>query len=227
GRIVGAEALVRWQHPERGLLLPGSFIPVAEESGLIVSLGEWVLRQTCRQLARLALSREGAALRLAVNVSPRQFRQANFVDRVRDILRDTGADPTRLTLEVTEGLVIDDIHETISRMVELETLGVHFSIDDFGTGYSSLAYLKRLPVRELKIDRTFVQDAPNDADDAALVEAMLSVARHLSLSVVAEGVETEAQADFLKARGCLYFQGYLYGRPESASTFITRICNSA
>ena len=224
GHIVAAEALVRWLHPEKGLVPPGNFIPLAEESGLIVPLGEWVLVESCRLLAAADVKvHDGSGFRIAVNVSPRQFRQVGFVQRVREVLRETGADPRRLTLEVTEGLLIDDIHETIARMTELQRLGVEFAIDDFGTGYSSLAYLKRLPVRELKIDRAFVQDAPRDPDDAVLVEAMLSVARHLSLTVVAEGVETEAQADFLRQRGCHLYQGYLYGRPQPAEELLARI----
>ncbi|HEY3431229.1 MAG TPA: EAL domain-containing protein [Rhodocyclaceae bacterium] len=224
GRIVGAEALVRWQHPEKGLVPPGHFIPLAEESGLIVPLGEWVLAQACSLLPRCRVpNHDGSGFRIAVNVSPRQFRQTGFVQRVREILQETGADPRQLTLEVTEGLLIDDIHETIARMTELQSIGVEFAIDDFGTGYSSLAYLKRLPVRELKIDRAFVQDAPRDPDDAMLVEAMLSVARHLSLTVVAEGVETEAQAAFLKARGCDLYQGYLYGHPEPAEILMAKL----
>jgi EAL domain-containing protein (putative c-di-GMP-specific phosphodiesterase class I) len=159
-------------------------------------------------------------LRLAVNVSPRQFRQAGFVSRLKAILRASGADPTRLVLEVTEGLAIDDLPGTIAKMTELKALGMQLSIDDFGTGYSSLAYLKRLPIDELKIDRSFVQDAPNDPSDAALVETILAVAQHLRLAVVAEGVETTGQVAFLKARGCVLFQGYLYGKPEPAETFV-------
>jgi diguanylate cyclase (GGDEF)-like protein/PAS domain S-box-containing protein len=219
GRIVGAEALLRWQNPLRGLVSPTDFIPLAEETGLIVPMGEWVLAETCRTLVRLAATGR-SALRLAVNVSPRQFRQANFVPRVKAILAATGANPARLTLEVTEGLVIDDLPGTIARMTELKALGMQFSIDDFGTGYSSLAYLKRLPINELKIDRSFVQDAPTDPSDAALVEAILAVAQHLQLAVVAEGVETTGQATFLKARGCTFFQGYLYGRPEPVEAFL-------
>jgi len=206
------------------LVPPGHFIPLAEESGLIVPLGEWVLAQACSLLPRCRTpNHDGSGFRIAVNVSPRQFRQTGFVQRVREILQETGADPRQLTLEVTEGLLIDDIHETIARMTELQSIGVEFAIDDFGTGYSSLAYLKRLPVRELKIDRAFVQDAPRDPDDAMLVEAMLSVARHLSLTVVAEGVETEAQAAFLKARGCDLYQGYLYGHPEPAEILMAKL----
>jgi diguanylate cyclase (GGDEF)-like protein/PAS domain S-box-containing protein len=211
GFLVSAEALLRWQHPTRGLISPLAFIPVAEESGQIFALGEWVLTEAARLLKEC--DDLGRPLRLAVNVSPRQFRHTGFVAQVRDILRAAGADPTHLVLEVTEGLVIEDIHDTIAKMEELNKLGIHFSIDDFGTGYSSLAYLKRMPLHELKIDRTFVQDAPGDPNDAALVETILSVAHHLNLSVVAEGVENEAQFAFLKDRNCGVFQGYLFDRP--------------
>ena len=220
GNLVGAEALVRWLHPTRGLISPLAFIPVAEESGLILGLGEWVLKEAARMLKEF--DDLGRPLRLAVNISPRQFRQISFVADVQNILRDAGADPTHLVLEVTEGLVIEDIHDTVAKMDELNKIGIHFSIDDFGTGYSSLAYLKRLPLHELKIDRTFVQDVPNDTNDVALVETILSVAHHLGLSVVAEGVETEAQFAFLKARNCGCFQGYLFDRPLPWQEFKTR-----
>ena len=220
GRLAGAEALVRWQHPERGLLPPGVFIPIAEESDLIVDLGVWVLTESCRLMAREDMA--GNALHLSVNLSPRHFRQPGFVAWVRELLTATGADPTHLTLEVTEGLVIDNINDVVSKMSELATLGIHFSVDDFGTGYSSLAYLKRLPIHELKIDKSFVQDAPTDPDDAALVETILAVAKHLHLKVVAEGVETQEQADFLNARATVIHQGYLYGKPEPAEAWVER-----
>ncbi|MDD3352827.1 EAL domain-containing protein [Zoogloea sp.] len=220
GHPVGAEVLVRWQHPQRGLLPPGTFIPVAEESDLIVELGTWVLEAACQLMAREDMA--GNPLRLSVNLSPRHFRQSGFVPWVRQVLTATGADPTRLTLEVTEGLVVDNVGEVVSKMSELAILGVHFSIDDFGTGYSSLAYLKRLPIHELKIDKTFVQDAPTDPDDAALVETILSIARHMHLKVVAEGVETREQADFLNTRGNVIHQGYLFGKPEPAEVWLER-----
>lgn len=211
GSIVGAKALLRWRHPQQGLISPATFIPLAEESGLIVPLGEWVLRESCRLIRQL--DTQGLSLRIAVNVSPRQFREPDFVQRVRHILTETGADPSRLMLEITENLLVDHPHEVVARMSELASLGIRFAIDDFGTGYSSLAYLKRLPLFELKIDKTFVQDVPHDANDVALVETILSMARHLQLEVVAEGVETAAQLDFLISRGCSRFQGYYWQRP--------------
>ena len=220
-QVVGAEVLVRWNHPQRGLIGPGAFIPVAEESELIVRLGSWVLEQSCMLMAHETVS--GHPLRLSVNLSSRQFRDAGFVDWVKDLLRRTGADPTQLTLEVTESLLINNMDEVIAAMGQLSALGIHFSIDDFGTGYSSLAYLKRLPIDEIKIDKSFVQDAPVDTDDAALVETILSVARHMHLKVVAEGVETQAQADFLarQSREVIY-QGYLFGKPEPAEVWLGR-----
>lgn len=213
-KFVGAEALLRWQHPVRGLLPPGVFIPIAEQSDLIVELGSWVMTQACRLLAEQ--NAKGTNFRISVNVSPRHFRKNNFVSWLKNILVRSGADPTRLTLEITESLFIDNMSDVIAKMTELVTLGIHFSIDDFGTGYSSLAYIKRLPIDELKIDKTFVQDAPTDSNDAALVETILAVADHMHLKVVAEGVETEAQARFLNERAAVIHQGYLYGRPELA-----------
>jgi diguanylate cyclase (GGDEF)-like protein len=225
GEMVGAEALVRWQHPERGLVPPGVFIPIAEESDLIVELGAWVLTEACQLCAKQAIV--GKSIRLSVNLSPRQFRQKDFVPWLKDLLAATGADPNKLTLEVTEGLVIGDFNEVVARMHELNALGIHFSVDDFGTGYSSLAYLKRLPIHELKIDKIFVQDAPTQADDAALVETILAVAQHMHLRVVAEGVETQEQADFLNARANVIHQGYFFGRPEPAEVWCARVCGGA
>lgn len=220
GRLTGAEALVRWQHPERGLVPPGLFIPVAEETDLIVALGIWVTNQACRLMAEQQSL--GLMLDISVNVSPRHFRQASFVPWLTNLLSTTGADPKRLTLEVTEGLVIQDVDDVVAKMKELTAIGIHFSIDDFGTGYSSLAYLKRLPIDELKIDKTFVQDAPTNADDAALVETILAVARQRNLRVVAEGVETQEQADYLNQRGTVIHQGYFFGRPEPCAVWIQR-----
>ena len=222
GHVVGAEVLVRWQHPRDGLVSPAVFIRVAEGSDLIVLLGRWVLEQSCQLLALPSFARQ--RVRLSVNLSARQFRQPDFVEGLRQILEHSGADPTLLTLEVTEGLVIDDFDDVVAKMRALVALGVEFSLDDFGTGYSSLAYLKRLPIRELKIDRSFVRDASNNADDGALVEAILSVARHFGMRVVAEGVETQAQADFLVAHApAIVYQGFLFSRPEPAADWLARL----
>ena len=220
GQLVGAESLVRWQHPVRGLIPPGAFIGIAEESDLIVDLGAWVMSEACSLLASETMA--GNPLRLSVNISPRQFRQPSFVPWLKDLLAATGADPTHLTLEITEGLVIEGIDTVVAKMSELAALGIHFSIDDFGTGYSSLAYLKRMPIHELKIDKSFVQDVPGDPNDSALVETILSVARHLHLQVVAEGVETESQVEFLNRNGTVIFQGYLFGKPMPAIEWLAR-----
>ncbi|WP_342128371.1 bifunctional diguanylate cyclase/phosphodiesterase [Hydrogenophaga sp. OTU3427] len=211
GREVGAELLLRWHHPRRGLVSPMLFIPVAEASGMIVPLGQWVLRQACEALARLRAS--GSDHTLSVNVSPRQFHAEDFVAQVRQVLTETGAPADRLVFEVTEGLLIEHFDDTVARMAELVALGIRFSIDDFGTGYSSLAYLRRLPLYEIKIDKGFVQDVPHDAGNTGIVRAILSMASHLSLRVVAEGVETEAQARFLSASDCGGLQGYHFARP--------------
>ena len=221
GRQIGAEALVRWQHPERGLVGPAMFVALAEASDLIVEVDRWMLAAVCRLLAQL--DAEGRTMRISVNISPRHFQKADFVDVVMRYLAASGADPVHLVLEVTEGLVIGDIADVVAKMTTLTALGIHFSMDDFGTGYSSLAYLKRLPIHELKIDKSFVQDAPSDPNDAALVETILAVAQHLHLQVVAEGVETAAQAEFLNARGTVVHQGYLYGRPEPVEAWLARL----
>jgi diguanylate cyclase (GGDEF)-like protein/PAS domain S-box-containing protein len=224
GVQVGAEALVRWQHPTRGLIPPGLFIPLAESSDLIVSLDRWMLSNVCRVLAKL--DTQGRSLRLSVNISPRHFKQADFVDEIKRQLAASGADPSHLVLELTEGIVIGDIGDVIAKMTTLSTLGIHFSIDDFGTGYSSLAYIKRLPIHELKIDRSFIQDCTTDPNDAALVEAILAIAKLLHFQVVAEGVETIAQADFLNARGSVIHQGYLYGRPQPLEQWLASLPGS-
>ncbi|TSE25885.1 Cyclic di-GMP phosphodiesterase Gmr [Tepidimonas sediminis] len=214
GRWRAAEALVRWQHPQRGLVPPAEFVPVAEGCELIEPMGEWVLRAACAVLGRLA--RQGRRVTLAVNVSPRQFHHPGFVDAVRAALQDHGAAGTDLVLEVTEGVVVQGVEAVVQRMQALTALGVRFSLDDFGTGYSSLAYLKRLPIHELKIDRAFVRDAPDDPSDAALVEAIIAVAERLGLRVVAEGVETDAQAAFFARWPHVLQQGYRWGRPAPA-----------
>jgi EAL domain-containing protein (putative c-di-GMP-specific phosphodiesterase class I) len=211
GQCVGAELLLRWQHPQRGLVPPSRFIPLAEESDIILRLGDWALLQACRTIT--AMKASGEAVPLSVNVSPRQFRQPDFVHRVQEILDETCADPHLLVFEVTEGILIHDLQGTAERMSELAGLGIRFSIDDFGTGYSSLTYLKRLPLYELKIDKIFVQDAPSDPDNAAIVRLILAMARQLNLRVVAEGVETREQAGFLEQQRCDVMQGYYLHRP--------------
>jgi diguanylate cyclase (GGDEF)-like protein/PAS domain S-box-containing protein len=218
GHTVGCELLVRWTHPIRGMLSPVTFIPVAEESDLICRLGDWTLREGCKTLLRL--QREGAAMTVSVNVSPRQFHEAEFVGKVRRILYETGAPASKLILEVTEGLLIDDLEETIARMNQLVCMGIRFSIDDFGTGYSSLAYLRRLPIYELKIDRSFIINTPEDVGNTAVVQSILSLAKNLNLKVVAEGVETQAQADFLHSAGCDFLQGYLLAPPKSINFWL-------
>ncbi|MBK1649435.1 putative bifunctional diguanylate cyclase/phosphodiesterase [Rhabdochromatium marinum] len=221
--LIGAEALVRWRHPSRGLIPPDMFIPLAEESGQIVSIGEWVLREACQVIAQMNIM--GHSLRLAVNVSPRQFRQGNFVSRVQEILEETGADPLYLTLEITENLLLDRTAEIVPGMLTLSEMGIRFSIDDFGTGYSSLSYLKRLPLKELKIDKSFVQDIPQDANDVVLVEAICSMSRHLGFEVVAEGVETKAQYEYLAQLGCEYYQGYYFHRPQCCQEWLVNLKN--
>ncbi|QJD29820.1 putative bifunctional diguanylate cyclase/phosphodiesterase [Methylococcus geothermalis] len=221
GKTVGAEALLRWQHPTEGLLLPDKFIPLAEDTGLILPIGEWVFEQTCKESVRL--SQAGHKLRLSANISPRRFQQPDFLERVLRILNRTGADPHSLIFEITEGLLVSDIDDAIAKMSALEQIGIRFSVDDFGTGYSSLAYLKRLPLSELKIAQTFVDDLPNDPNDVMLVETILSMAYHLNLETIAEGVETREQLAFLKERGCQRFQGYYFSPPLPAAEFFEKL----
>jgi diguanylate cyclase (GGDEF)-like protein/PAS domain S-box-containing protein len=211
GQPAGAELLMRWRRADGSMVRPDLFIPAAESSGIIVPLGNWVLRQACA--AWLALDRAGHPMPLSINVSPLQFRQPDFVQQVRAILRETGAPPQQLIFEVTEGLLIEDIGQTIARMHELSALGIRFSVDDFGTGYSNLAYLRKMPLYELKIDRSFMHDTPHDAGGTAIVQSILSMAGHLGLRVVAEGIESEAQAGYLRQHGGAYMQGFLYHRP--------------
>ncbi|NGZ82817.1 putative bifunctional diguanylate cyclase/phosphodiesterase [Duganella aceris] len=221
GRTVGGELLMRWPQPDGSMVPPCVFIPVAEDSGLIVELGAWALRQACDAVLRLSAA--GLAMPLSVNVSPTQFRQADFVAQVKRTLADSGAPAALLVLEVTEGLLIEKLDDTIARMHQLAALGLRFSIDDFGTGYSSMAYLKKMPLYELKIDRSFIIDTPEDASSSALVQSILAMAGHLGLRVVAEGVETQAQADFLIANDCACMQGYLYARPMPLAALIARL----
>jgi len=210
GKILGAEALVRWRHPKLGLISPADFIPIAEETGLIYQLGNWVLAMACEHIRRLS---EIAPMPVSINISPKQFREPAFVERVKEVVAKSGIDPRLLHLEITESTVLDNVEQTIAHMKSLKAFGIGFSIDDFGTGYSSLAYLKQLPIEALKIDRSFVLDVTKDSNDAILVETIIVMARHLGLEVIAEGVETRETLAFLWQKGCRKFQGYLFSRP--------------
>ncbi|MDM7457178.1 MAG: EAL domain-containing protein [Tepidimonas sp.] len=213
GRIQGLEALIRWRHPKRGMVSPAAFIPLAEQSGLIVPMGQWILEQACRTLARWSSDPERSHWTLAVNLSARQLRQPDLVDTVLRVIDASGCDPKKLKLELTESQLLHDVEDTIKKMEALSARGIRFALDDFGTGYSSLAYLKRLPLSQLKIDRTFVRDLLDDPNDAAIAQTILQLADSLGLDVVAEGVETAAQFEALYAMGCRLFQGYHFGRP--------------
>jgi diguanylate cyclase (GGDEF)-like protein/PAS domain S-box-containing protein len=221
GRITGAEVLVRWQHPQRGMVSPADFIPLAEDSGLILPLGQWVLATACQQLAIWASQPRLAHLSVAVNVSACQFRQPDFVAQVLATLEQTGARPQRLKLELTESLLVDNVEDIIEKMRALKAQGVSFSLDDFGTGYSSLSYLKRLPLDQLKIDQSFVRDVLSDPNDAAIARTIIALAQSLSLGVIAEGVETPEQRDFLSHAGCHAYQGYFFSRPLPVENFET------
>ena len=219
GDWIGAEALVRWWPEGQSPVLPGQFIPLAEESGLIVLIGQWVLDTACRQLRAWERDAATRALRLSVNVSARQFHQPDFVDRVRQSLLASGADASRLILELTEGVVLDNVETVTRHMEQLRDLGVQFSLDDFGRGYSSLSYLKRLPLNQIKIDQSFVRDVPADSNDCAIVHAILAMSQSLGLEVVAEGVESREQREFLDRLGCHAFQGFLFSRPLPIEEF--------
>ncbi|MDK9703552.1 MAG: EAL domain-containing protein [Sulfuritalea sp.] len=216
GRMTGAEALVRWQHSRRGLVLPGEFISLAEDSGMILPLGHWVLETACRQLLAWAQQPAMAHLTVAVNVSGRQFYQRDFVEQVLAILHETGADPHKLKLEVTESLLLHDMKDIIGKMAVLKAEGISFALDDFGVGYSSLSYLKRLPLAQLKIDASFVRDVLTDGNDAAIVRTIIALGQSLGLEVIAEGVESEGQREFLARQGCHAYQGNLFGKPGAA-----------
>jgi len=222
-RPLGAEVLLRWQHPERGLVSPAQFIPLAEETGLIIPIGLWVLRTACVQLKVWQNDVRTRDLTLAVNVSTKQLRSPDFVTQVQRILLETGVRPALLKLELTESIVLENVEDTIAKMRELKLLGVSFSMDDFGTGYSSLQYLKRLPLDQIKIDQSFVRDIVSDPNDAAIVQTIIAMGEVLGLSVIAEGVETEAQREFLDLRGCHAFQGYLFGIPVPLPDFEARL----
>lgn len=218
-QLIGAEVLVRWQHPTRGMVTPADFIPLAEETGLILPLGHWVLETACAQLAAWADQPSLSHLTLAVNVSARQIHHIDFVDQVLAILDCTGAKPQQLKLELTESLLVENIQDIIDKMFALKAKGVGFSLDDFGTGYSSLSYLKRLPLDQLKIDQSFVRDVLVDPNDAAIARTVITLAQSLSLGVIAEGVETEAHLEFLTSSGCHAYQGYFFSRPLPLERF--------
>ncbi|CAN7271509.1 EAL domain-containing protein [Acidovorax delafieldii] len=223
GRVTGAEALVRWQHPVQGMVPPSEFIPLAEESGLILPLGHWVMETALRQQARWQQDPQFAQLSLAINVSARQFLQDDFVAQVLALVQQTGANPAQIKLELTESLLLDNVDSVIATMRALKAHGLGFSLDDFGTGYSSLSYLKRLPLDQIKIDQGFVRDVLLDASDAAIARSIIALAGSLGLAVIAEGVETTAHYQFLLAHGCQAFQGYLFGRPLTLEDFESRV----
>ncbi|KKO45352.1 diguanylate cyclase [Arsukibacterium ikkense] len=219
GQALGAEALIRWRHPTRGLVGPDNFIGFAEESGLIVAIGNWVLLSACKQLRRWQQQGLTADLSVAVNISASQFRQPDFVNTVQQILQQTGANPAKLKLELTESLLITDINDVVDKIQQLAATGIGFALDDFGTGYSSLAYLKRLPLTQLKIDRSFVRDILTDSNDEAIARMIVALGNTLGLEVLAEGIETPSQFVALQQLGCYQYQGYLFGKPLPVAEF--------
>lgn len=216
--VAGAEVLLRWMHPERGEIGPDQFIPLAEETGLIQDIGQWVLEQACAALARWQA--HWPQLVLAVNLSPRELRQPGCVERVEQCLRQHAVHAQSLELEITEGVLLEDVERCIGNMQQLKAQGVRFAIDDFGTGYSSLTYLKRLPLDRLKIDRSFVADLDGEASGRMLVQTILMIARNLGLECVAEGIEHDSQLALLREQGCALGQGYLFGRPMTEAEFL-------
>lgn len=225
-QIIGAEALIRWEHPEQGLIYPSQFVPFAEESLLILPIGQWVLETACAQLMEWQNNPVTQDISLAINVSARQFRQANFVEQIQSTLAKFDISPHKLKLELTESLVFDNIADSIRKMRELRALGINFAMDDFGTGYASLIYLKSLPLSQIKIDRSFVRDIAVDRDDEIIVQTIISMAHNLGLEVIAEGVETVEQLEFLRKSGCKAFQGHLFSKPISQADFTQLISQS-
>jgi EAL domain-containing protein (putative c-di-GMP-specific phosphodiesterase class I) len=223
GKPIGAEALIRWIQPETGVVSPATFIPLAEETGMIIPIGQWVIESACKQIQSWQKSSTSKNLVLAINVSAKQFRHEGFIGQVKSGIQNHGIDPKLLKLELTESLMLDDIDEIITTMSAIKNMGVGFSLDDFGTGYSSLQYLKRLPIDQLKIDQTFIRDIADDENDRAIVKTIIAMAHSLNLEVIAEGVESEVQRKFLNENGCHHFQGYLLGRPVPIEEFNTSL----
>jgi EAL domain-containing protein (putative c-di-GMP-specific phosphodiesterase class I) len=217
--LIGAEVLIRWHHPERGMVSPLEFIPLAEETGLILPLGQWVLQTACTQLAIWAEQPEMAHLTISVNVSAHQFYQADFVEQVLQVIESTGAKPHRLKLEITESMLVRNIEEIVAQMSLLKAKGISFSLDDFGTGYSSLAYLQRMPLDQLKIDQSFVRDIATNPSNAAIAKTIIGLSKSLGFSVIAEGVETPEQLDYLAQIGCHFYQGYFFNKPLPLADF--------
>ncbi|MDH4234427.1 MAG: EAL domain-containing protein [Gallionella sp.] len=223
GHPIGSEALLRWMHPERGLVMPLQFIHLTENNGLILPIGQWVLETACAQIKAWEANPLAVELQLAVNVSARQFHQPGFVEQVREVLKKTGANPTRLKLELTESVVLDNINDTVAKMNDLKEIGVCFSLDDFGTGYSSLAYLTQLPLDQLKIDQSFVRNIGTKPTDAVIVQTIIGMANSLEMEVIAEGVETHAQRTFLENAGCMFYQGNLFSKPVPIEEFTNAV----
>ena len=227
GSLIGAECLIRWNHPSRGLMYPGEFISLAEETGLILPLGDWVLNTACVQIAAWANHPLMKHIPVAINISARQFRQPEFVEQAMAALYRTGANPHNLKLELTESMLLENVEEVIGKMIDLKSNGLRFSLDDFGVGYSSLSYLKRLPLDQLKIDISFVRDILADTSSGAIAQTIISLGRTMGLSVIAEGVETVEQRDFLVQLGCRAFQGFLFGKPLPLDEFESQWLPSA
>jgi len=222
GVPLGAEALVRWQHPQRGLVMPGDFIALAEATRLILPLGQWVLETACEQLTRWSQRMDTSHWVMAVNVSALQFAQADFVASVTNTLARSGANPQRLELELTESMLVEDLPDVLDKIARIRALGVRFSLDDFGTGYSSLAHLKRLGMDQLKIDQSFVRNIHSDSEDQVIAETIIYLGHNFGMQVIAEGVETEAQRQLLAHLGCDAFQGYLFAKPVVAESLLGR-----
>lgn len=226
GRVIGAEALIRWLHPLRGLVSPIEFIPLAEDIGMIIAIGDWVLEQACAQLKSWETDPVMGKIQVSINVSPMQMNQPDFVDKVKTVTQKFAICPFRLKLELTEGQVLNDVEAVIGKMLELNRIGINFAMDDFGTGYSSLAYLKRLPLEQLKIDQSFVQDIARDKNSSIMVRTIINIATNFGMKIVAEGVETDGQLAFLRQYGCSIFQGYLFGKPVPVAEF-EQACHSS